>query len=207
MLTVHLLCARNCARLFPCISPLDPHNSRRCVVFIGLPRWWSGRESTCQCRRCKGRRFDPWVRKIPQRREWQPPPYSCLENSMDRGTWWAAVHGVSKSQTWLSMHANTYTIYYQPSGWMRKPKPWMVRELALEARQEWQSWWSLVPGPTLRLVLRVRDIWASPLRRSVWGPLTGQEKEPPRQMWEVHSTGVHCRQTRKESVMCWEESK
>ena len=74
MLTVHLLCARNCARLFPCISPLDPHNSRRCVVFIGLPRWWSGRESTCQCRRCKGHRFDPWVRKIPQRREWQPPP-------------------------------------------------------------------------------------------------------------------------------------
>ena len=25
--------------------------------------------------------------------------YSCLENSMDRGAWWAAVHGVTKSQT------------------------------------------------------------------------------------------------------------
>ena len=25
--------------------------------------------------------------------------YSCLENSMDRGAWWAAVHGVAKSQT------------------------------------------------------------------------------------------------------------
>ena len=25
--------------------------------------------------------------------------YSCLENSMDRGTWWATVHGVTKSQT------------------------------------------------------------------------------------------------------------
>ena len=25
--------------------------------------------------------------------------YSCLENSMDRGTWWAAVHRVPKSQT------------------------------------------------------------------------------------------------------------
>ena len=25
--------------------------------------------------------------------------YSCLENSMDRGTWWSAVHGVAKSQT------------------------------------------------------------------------------------------------------------
>ena len=25
--------------------------------------------------------------------------YACLENSMDRGTWWATVHGVSKSWT------------------------------------------------------------------------------------------------------------
>ena len=28
--------------------------------------------------------------------------YSCLENSMDRGAWWAVVHGVEKSQTRLS---------------------------------------------------------------------------------------------------------
>ena len=28
--------------------------------------------------------------------------YSCLENPMDRGTWWATVHGVAKSQTGLS---------------------------------------------------------------------------------------------------------
>ena len=28
-----------------------------------------------------------------------PPQYSCLENSMDRGAWWAIVHGVTKSQT------------------------------------------------------------------------------------------------------------
>ena len=30
-----------------------------------------------------------------------PLQYSCLENPMDRGAWWAAVHGVAKSQTWL----------------------------------------------------------------------------------------------------------
>ena len=28
-----------------------------------------------------------------------PLQYSCLENSMDRGAWWAMVHGVAKSQT------------------------------------------------------------------------------------------------------------
>ena len=28
-----------------------------------------------------------------------PLQYSCLENPMDGGAWWAAVHGVAKSQT------------------------------------------------------------------------------------------------------------
>ena len=31
-----------------------------------------------------------------------PFQYSCLENPMDGGTWWPAVHGVAKSQTQLS---------------------------------------------------------------------------------------------------------
>ena len=31
-----------------------------------------------------------------------PLQYSCLENSMDGGTWWATVHGVAKSRTRLS---------------------------------------------------------------------------------------------------------
>ena len=31
-----------------------------------------------------------------------PLQYSCLENSMDRGAWWAVVHGVTKSGTQLS---------------------------------------------------------------------------------------------------------
>ena len=34
-----------------------------------------------------------------------PPQYSCLENSMDRGAWQATVHGVAKSQTQLSDRA------------------------------------------------------------------------------------------------------
>ena len=32
----------------------------------------SGKESACQCSRCRRHRFDPWVRKIPWRRKWQP---------------------------------------------------------------------------------------------------------------------------------------
>ena len=34
--------------------------------------------------------------------------YSWLENPMDRGAWWAAVHGVAKSQTWLSDFTFTF---------------------------------------------------------------------------------------------------
>ena len=33
-----------------------------------------------------------------------PLQYSWLENPMDRGAWWAAIHGVSKRQTWLHFH-------------------------------------------------------------------------------------------------------
>ena len=37
-----------------------------------------------------------------------PLQYSCLENSMDGGAWWAAVHGVAKSQTRLSDFTFTF---------------------------------------------------------------------------------------------------
>ena len=37
-----------------------------------------------------------------------PLQYSCLENPMDGGAWWAAVHGVARSQTWLSDFTFTF---------------------------------------------------------------------------------------------------
>ena len=37
-----------------------------------------------------------------------PLQYPCLENPMDRGVWWAAVHGVAKSQTRLSNFTFTF---------------------------------------------------------------------------------------------------
>ena len=44
-----------------------------CITrYWGLPRWHSRKESACQCRGHKRHRFDPWVRKIPWRRKWQP---------------------------------------------------------------------------------------------------------------------------------------
>ena len=37
-----------------------------------------------------------------------PLQYSCLENPMDGGAWWAAVHGIAKSQTRLSDFTFTF---------------------------------------------------------------------------------------------------
>ena len=59
----------------------------------GLPRWFGGKESTSQCRRC---RFCLLFRKISYKRKWQPFQYSYQENPMDRADWQAIVHGVTK---------------------------------------------------------------------------------------------------------------
>ena len=47
-------------------------------VVLGLLRWLSGKESTCQCRRCG---FAPYVRKIPWNKKYQPTPEPLPGNS------------------------------------------------------------------------------------------------------------------------------
>ena len=58
-----------CHRAFAHVSP----KARECLPLqaLGLPRWLSGKEPTCQCSR---RRFNPWVGKIPWRRKWLLTP-------------------------------------------------------------------------------------------------------------------------------------
>ena len=64
-------------------------------MILTILLWWlSGKEPTCQCRRCE---FNSWVGKIPWRRKWQPNQCSCLWNPMDRRAWGAVVHGVAKN--------------------------------------------------------------------------------------------------------------
>ena len=49
-----------------------------CICLRGLHRCYSGKESACPCRRWG---FDPWVRKIPWGRKWQPAPVFLPEES------------------------------------------------------------------------------------------------------------------------------
>ena len=63
------------------------------LAVVELPRWLSGKESACQCRRCG---FDPWVGKIPWRKPTATHSSILAWNPMDRGAWRATVHGVAK---------------------------------------------------------------------------------------------------------------
>ena len=44
----------------------------------------------------------PGSERSPGEGNGNPLLYSCLENPMDRGAWWATVHGITKSRTQLS---------------------------------------------------------------------------------------------------------
>ena len=82
-------------------------------VLHGLPGGARGKELACQCRRRKRCRFDPWIGKILWRRACNPLQHACLENPMDRRAWWATVHGVTQSQTWLkwlNTHRHTHSV-------------------------------------------------------------------------------------------------
>ena len=73
-LHVDLRCLRNTENSWlvwwTCWSPFPVLILSCYTAWWGLPVW-RGKEPTCQCRR---HRFDPWVRKIPWRRKWQPTP-------------------------------------------------------------------------------------------------------------------------------------
>ena len=77
----------------------------------GLPRWRNGKESACQCRRRRRRGLILGLRRSSGGGNGNPLQYSCLGNSMDRGAWWATVHGVTKSWTRLS----NWTYHAHPS--------------------------------------------------------------------------------------------
>ena len=94
------------------VNPI-PAQRQRSFHRPNLSRVWgqsgaSGKESACQYRRHRGCRLDPRLGRSPGVGNGNPPQYSCLENSMDGEAWWAAVHGVAKSRTWLSDFTFTF---------------------------------------------------------------------------------------------------
>ena len=66
---------------------------------MGFPGSSDGKASACNV---EDPSSVPGLGRSPGKGNGKPLQYSCLENSMDGGAWWATVHGVAKSQTRLS---------------------------------------------------------------------------------------------------------
>ena len=67
-------------------------------------------------------------------RNGSPLQYSCLQNPMDRGAWWATLPGVEKNQTWLSMEE----CFQRGVEAMKKKK--LCKTTVIK---NWRSWTSL----------------------------------------------------------------
>ena len=78
----------------------------------GLFRWLSDKESACNA----GDKGSILVKKIPGGENGNPLQYSCLEIPVDRGAWWATVHGVTKSQARLKrLSTHTVEVFWENS--------------------------------------------------------------------------------------------
>ena len=80
-----------------------------------FPRWLSGKESACQCRRHRRHGFDPWDGKISWRRKWQSTPGFLLgkshgQRSLAGYSPWGC--GETRLCTWAHTHTHTHTCIY-----------------------------------------------------------------------------------------------
>ena len=71
----------------------ENHPLKDSKPIIGLPWWLSGKESAHNARDVGS---VPGLGRSLGERSGNPLQYSCLENFMDRGDWWATVHGVPR---------------------------------------------------------------------------------------------------------------
>ena len=70
-----------------------------------------------------------------------PLQYSCLENPIDRGAWWAAVHGVAEGQTRLSDVTFTFSLSCIGEG---NGNP--LQCSCLENPRDGGAWWAAIYG-------------------------------------------------------------
>ena len=68
---------------------------------LGLPWWCCGKESAYSAGGMKDTGSIPRLGRSSGIGKGNPLQYSCLVNSMDRGAWWATLHGVAKRQMGL----------------------------------------------------------------------------------------------------------
>ena len=86
------------------------HNKVSLCITLGFPGGSDGEESACsvedQC-------LIPELGRSPGGGHGNALQCSCRRIPMDRGSWWATVHGVAKSWTWQSMHAQDHGQFWE----------------------------------------------------------------------------------------------
>ena len=143
----------------------------------GLLRWLSGKESACQCRRCG---FNPWVRKIPWRRKWQPTPVSLSGEA----------HG-QKSLVGFSLwgHKESDTTEQLSTPTQMHPKANMMKE--------WE--WSILLAHLQSSQLPPRTI-----QQQQWPDQHGKSHtQPPYLFPWLFSSCSHCASTRVSNDRYW----
>ena len=83
------------------------HHLCICICIYGLPWWHSGKESAWNAGAAGDLSSIPGWGRSPGGRHGNPLQYACVENPMDRRAWWAAVRGITESQTqlkWISTY-------------------------------------------------------------------------------------------------------
>ena len=71
-----------------------------------------------------------------------PLQHSCLENPMDGGAWWAAVHGVAKVRTRLSNFTFTFHFHALEKEMTTNP----LQCSYLENPRDGGAWWAVIYG-------------------------------------------------------------
>ena len=115
-----------------------------------LPGGSDGKESACGAR---DPGLIPALRRSPGEGNACPLQHSCLENPMNRGSHWATVHGVVKSQTCLS---NCHFHFFKNAGILSHTNLFLKMEKGYKEP------------------LKVEGVWNTPLSACFWGQSQNQ---------------------------------
>ena len=111
---------------------------------IGFPRWLI---STYNAEAAGDAGLIPGWERSPGGGHGNPLQYSCMENPMNRGVWWATVHRVAKSWTWLkqlSMHTHGSNCQWLHCVGEGNGNP--LQYSCLENPMDSEVWWAMVRG-------------------------------------------------------------
>ena len=102
---------KSLSRARPSATPWTAAYQAPLPMGFSRQEYWSG-VPLPECRIIDAFELWCWRRllRVPGERNGTPLQYSCLENPMDGGAWWAAVHGVVKS--WTRLSDFTFTFHF-----------------------------------------------------------------------------------------------